>query len=73
MASSWIPAPERRPADLRDQTALADVSSQFLHTPTRQGDVMGGGQFTGPGLNADDQFWGEKTGAARSGTFLQPG
>ncbi len=34
---------------------------------------MGGGQFTGPGLNADDQFWGEKTGAARSGTFLQPG
>jgi hypothetical protein len=48
------PAPEGGVAQLRDQSTLANVLGQFVQTPSREREVMGGGQFAGQGFNLDD-------------------
>jgi hypothetical protein len=64
------PSPERRAAQLSDQSTLANVLAQFLQTPTRERDVMGGGQFAGQSFNLYDEFWGKKTGGDPVGGVL---
>ena len=57
------PPPECGMAQARDQTALANVTRQFIHAPSRERQIMSGGKFASQGLNLYDQFWGKKTGA----------
>ncbi len=55
------PSPNGAIADGGHNSRLADFGSQLTHAPTRQRNITGGRQFTGKGLNLNDEFWGGKT------------
>ena len=63
------PAPQRRLTQLRYQTALADMPSEFVQTPARERHLMLGRQFASQRLNLHE-FWGEKTGGDPVGHVL---
>jgi len=65
------PSPNGAIADGGHNSRLADCGSQLTHAPTRQRNITGGRQFTGKGLNLNDEFWGEKPGVARGDRVLQ--
>ncbi len=65
------PSPNGAIADGGHNSRLADFGSQLTHAPTRQRNITGGRQFTGKGLNLNDEFWGEKPGVARGDRALQ--
>ena len=65
------PSPNGAIADGGHNSRLADFGFQLTHAPTRQRNITGGRQFTGKGLNLNDEFWGEKPGVARGDRALQ--
>jgi len=61
------PAPNGASRNAGDEAGLTSLLSNIGSTPTRTGEVMGGGQFTGEGLDLNDPFWGGTSGADPDG------
>ena len=61
------PAPNGASRNAGDEAGLTSLLSNVGSTPTRKGEVMGGRQFTGEGLDLNDQFWGGMSGADPDG------
>lgn len=61
------PAPERRAAQLGNEPCFTHVVAELRWAPTRERDVVGGGQFARQGFDLHDQLWGEKNGGDPAG------
>jgi len=57
------PAPNGASRNAGDEARLTSLLGNVGSTPPRKGEVMGGRQFTGEGLDLNDQFWGGMSGA----------
>src|SRR5260370_25721218 len=61
------PSPDGGVTEGGRQPTGADRGAEFGHTPARKRRAHVSGEFTGDGLNAHDQLWGEKPGVGRGG------
>src|SRR5260370_13631651 len=61
------PSPDGGVTEGGRQPTGADRGAEFGHTPARKRRAHVSGEFTGDGLNAHDQLWGEKPGVCRGG------
>ena len=64
------PSPYVTVAEGRDQARAASLSGDIRYAPARQRNLPCGRQLTGDGLDLNDEFWGKKPEADRTGGVL---
>lgn len=59
------PPPDGGIADGCHETGSADMGAEFSDTPSRQRQIVNGGELTGESFDLNDDFWGKKAGDGR--------